>query len=141
MDIFVCEEDQIAYGKFGFPIKATKLLSELQVGNYDAVFLPGGNIGPEKIRANDQVKEFIRDMNTLNKYIFAICHGPWILISANILSGRRATCYRKIVDDLKNAGAIYEYKPVVIDGNIFTSRHPDDLPLFMSAIIAEIKND
>lgn len=130
-------------GKFGFPISALlkpgspvaaeKLSSE----DYDIVVVPGGHVAPDKVRQIKEVLGFIKKMHSAKKLITSICHGPWVLISAKILKGVKATCYPSMVDDLVNSGAIYSDREVVVDGNIITSRRPKDLPVFMETVINE----
>ena len=128
-------------GKFGFPISALlkpdKPVSttDLQVNDYELVVVPGGHVAPDKVRQDKKVLEFIKAMYQNGDLVASICHGPWVLISAGILKGATATCYPSMVDDLKNAGAKYVDKPVVVDGNIITSRRPRDLPVFMETVI------
>ncbi len=128
-------------GKFGFPIssllKPNKPVSaaNLNVKNYDLVIVPGGHVAPDKVRQIKEVLQFLRGMNSKNKIIASICHGPWVLISAGVLKGVTATCYPSMIDDLKNAGAKYVDEPVVVEKNIITSRRPKDLPIFMEATI------
>ncbi len=116
--------------KFHLTIEATKAIDECRAEDYDGLVLPGGS-APEKVRLNANALKIVREMNAANKPICAICHGPQTLISAGVLRGRRATCYQGVRDDLINAGAIYEDAPVVVDGNLVTSRRPEDLPAFM----------
>jgi len=133
-------------GKFGFPISAllkpNKPINtiDLQVINYDLILVPGGHVAPDKVRQLKDVTNFIRKMYEAGKLVTSICHGPWVLVSAGILKGVKATCYPSMIDDLKNAGAIYLDEPVVIDGNIITSRRPRDLPIFMEEIIKVFGN-
>jgi len=134
------EQKKQVKGKFGVPLQGTIGLHELSANNFDAVVVPGGNEGPDKLRMNEDVLKFIRKMYENNKLIAAICHGVWILISAKIMKGKYATCYRAIIDDLQNSGAIYKDEPVIIDGNIITSQHPRNLPLFAKAIIDFLKH-
>lgn len=126
-------------GKFGFLFQGIIGLEELHANDFDAVIIPGGNEGPDRLRMNESVLQFVKEMHEGGKLIAAICHGPWILISAKIIKGKHATCYRSIIDDLKNAGAIYQDEPVVIDDNLITSRHPRDLHLFTKAIVDFLK--
>ncbi len=116
--------------KFHLTIEATKAIDECRAEDYDGLVLPGGS-APEKVRLNANALKIVREMNAANKPICAICHGPQTLISAGVLRGRRATCYQGVRDDLINAGALYEDAPVVVDGNLVTSRRPEDLPAFM----------
>lgn len=133
------DQKKLIKGKFGIPIQGTIGINELKVDNYDAVIIPGGNEGPDRLRMNREVLKFVKEMYEKNKITAAICHGVWILISAKITMGKKATCYQAIIDDLKNSGAKYEDKPVVIDGKIITSRHPRDLPIFTKTIIDLLK--
>ncbi|MBR5739529.1 MAG: type 1 glutamine amidotransferase [Lachnospiraceae bacterium] len=116
--------------KFHLTIEATKTIDECRAEDYAGLVLPGGS-APEKVRLNANALKIVREMNEDKKPIAAICHGPQTLISAGVLKGRRATCYQGVRDDLINAGALYEDAPVVVDGNLVTSRRPEDLPAFM----------
>jgi len=98
------------------------------------VVIPGG-YGPDKMRSNEKVINFIREMMNSNKVIAAICHGPQVLISAGVIKGKRLTSVKQVAIDIINAGGEYVNEPVVIDGNLITSRHPFDLPAFVNAII------
>jgi protease I len=117
-------------GKHGYEVDVTKTLSEVRPDDYDILVLPGG-IAPEAVRREPKAVEIARDFFLKNKPVAAICHGPETLITAGLLKGRRATCYRTVVDELKAAGAVYEDKEVVVDGNLITSRQPSDLHAFM----------
>lgn len=120
---------------YGTLVDTTKLNPD----NYDLVLIPGGFEAPDRMRQVPEILEFIRQMNKQKKVVSAFCHGPWVLISAGILKGKRATCYPGIKDDLKNAGAIYLDQPAVIDGNIITARHPRDVGDLMKAIFSKFK--
>lgn len=133
VDVVTDDKKQV-FGKFGTPLQGTVSIQELDASLYDGVIIPGGNEGPDRLRINPYVQKFVREMDVEKKLIAAICHGPWILISAKILRGRSVTCYKSIVDDVENAGALYRDEPVVIDRNIITSRHPRDLAPFMKAV-------
>lgn len=111
----------------------------LNTKDYDIVLLPGGFEAPDRVRQIPEVLEFVRKMYKENKIVAAFCHGPWVLISAGLLRGKKATCYIGIIDDLKNAGATYVDEPVVVDGNIITSRHPRDVGYFMKAVLSKLK--
>lgn len=117
------------------PIDALKLDPK----NYDLVLIPGGFEAPDRVRQIPEVLKFVREMYKQKKVVAAFCHGPWVLISAGILKGKKATCYKGIIDDLKNAGAIYINKPAVTDGNIITARHPRDVGDLMKAIFSKFK--
>jgi len=121
-------------GKHGYEVEVTKILSEARPEDYDILVLPGGK-APEEVRKEPNALKIVRDFFLKDKPVAAICHGPQILISARLLKGRHATCYRTVVDELKAAGAIYEDKEVVVDRNLVTSRQPSDLPAFMREII------
>jgi len=138
VDIATDNKKQV-FGKFGFPFKGTVSIKNLNARSYEGLVIPGGNEGPDKLRINKDVKKFIKKMHASGKLVAAICHGPWILISAGIIRGINSTCYKAIVDDLKNAGGIYHDEPVVMDNNIITSRHPRDLAIFMKKIIDFLK--
>lgn len=106
--------------------------------DYDALLIPGGLFSPDALRTNPQVKAFVSDFFARKKPVFAICHGPQVLISANLLNGREATGYAAIQQDMKNAGARVSDQPVVVDAGLVTSRNPDDLPQFNDKIVEEI---
>lgn len=107
--------------------------------DYDALVLPGGQINPDLLRANETAMALIKEFARARKPIAAVCHAPWLLIEAGLVRGRTLTCYTSIRTDLKNAGANYVDQEVVIDGNLITSRNPDDLPAFGKAIAEMVK--
>ena len=111
-----------------------KNIPELVPGEYDAVVIPGG-FSPDYLRRDPTTLEFVRSMARQGKTIASICHGPWLLISAGIMKGRKATGCLAVKDDMVNAGAVFVDEPTVIDGNIVSSRTPDDLTEFCRAII------
>jgi protease I len=120
----------------------TVVASDLAAGaaktkDFDALVVPGG-YAPDKMRMRHAMVDFTREMAEAGKPIAAICHGPSLLISANILRGKTLTCWPSIAIDVKNAGGMYVDKPVVEDGNLITSRKPDDIPFFNDAIIRAI---
>ena len=125
-------------GKHGYEVEVNKTLKEVKPDEYDILILPGGK-APEVIRKEKEALDIARHFFEKNKPVAAICHGPQTLISANLLKGRHATCYRTVADELKASGALYEDKEVVVDGNLITSRQPSDLPSFMKEIIKAIK--
>lgn len=118
-------------GKHGTEVEANKSLEEVNPEEYDILVLPGGR-APSVLRHNEKAKEIARDFLEKDKPVFAICHGPQILISAGVMKGRKATAYRSVQPELKSAGAIVEDKEVVVDGNLVTSRQPSDIPAFLS---------
>jgi protease I len=105
-----------------------------RIADFDAVVIPGGH-APGKMRMRHAMVDLARDAMEAGKPVAAICHGPQVLISANVLRGRTVTCWPSIAIDVKNAGGLYVDKPVVEDGNLITSRKPDDVPAFSDAII------
>jgi len=125
----------IVYGKYGVPAKPTIDTKDLKAINYDLVVLPGGFEAPDRLRIRKEVLDFVREMYESNKVVAAICHGPWICISAGIMKGRRATGYMSIADDIRNAGATYLEEDVVVDGNLITSPHYRNNGDFMKAVI------
>ena len=112
-------------------------LEQATADTYDALVLPGGQINPDKLRLEDTAIRFIKDFGRQQKPIAAICHGPWTLIEAELVQGKTMTSYPSIKTDLKNAGAEWVDKEVVVDQGIITSRKPDDIPAFNEAMIAE----
>jgi len=108
--------------------------SAAKVKDFDAVVIPGGH-APDKMRMRHAMVDLARDAMEAGKPVAAICHGPQVLISANVLRGKTVTCWPSIAIDVKNAGGLYVDKPVVVDGNLITSRKVDDVPVFAQAII------
>lgn len=121
-------------GKNGYPLEVNGNIKDYKPKDFDAVIIPGG-YAPDKLRRYKEVLDFVREMNKDGKVVAAICHGPWVLVSARILKGKKVTCVNAIKDDVINAGAQYFDREVVVDGNIITSRKPDDLPAFLREII------
>ncbi len=120
--------------KLGYPAKAEKSYDTISARDFDGVVVPGG-YAPDYIRRIPKALSFVRDMNEQGKLVASICHGPWVLCSANILRNRRATSFCAIKDDVVNAGAHFEDAEVVVDNNLVTSRKPEDLPAFCRAAI------
>jgi len=121
-------------GKYGFPMVCERSYEQVEAGDFDGVIIPGG-YAPDHIRRYPKALKLVRDLDGQGKLVAAICHAGWVLCSAGILKGRRATCFSAIKDDLVNAGARWEDAEVVVDGNLVTSRKPDDLPAFCRAAI------
>lgn len=117
-------------GKHGYEVTATKSLDEVRPEEYSLLVLPGGK-APEKVRREAKAQEIARHFMENNKPVAAICHGPQTLISAGLVKGRRATCYETVAPEMRDAQAKYEDSEVVVDGNLVTSRKPEDLPAFM----------
>lgn len=120
--------------KLGYPAKADVSYSDASASDYDGVIVPGG-FAPDHIRRHPEAIEFVRQVDKQGKLVAAICHGPWVLCSTGSLKGKRATCFFSIKDDVVNAGGKYEDAEVVVDGNLVTSRKPEDLPSFCRAAI------
>lgn len=143
IDVDIATPDgEIVYGKYGVPARATISTKELVNYDYDAVILPGGFEAPDRVRLLPEVLSFVSDMDKKGKLVAAICHGPWILISAGITQGRKMTSYWSIEADMKNSGAMYMHKePVVIDDNIITAPHYNNNGDFMRAVIDYLKRE
>jgi len=124
--------------KLGYPATPDTSAEKLAPASVDAVVIPGG-FAPDILRRHDSVNRLVREVFKRGAVVAGICHGGWVLVSAGILKGRRATCFFAIKDDLKNAGADYVDQEVVVDQNLITSRKPDDLPAFCRAIIEALQ--
>ncbi|MEJ2387181.1 MAG: type 1 glutamine amidotransferase [Chromatiaceae bacterium] len=121
-------------GKHGLPVEVDGPVESARVSDLDALVIPGG-YAPDRLRRSQAVLELVRTMDRAGKLIAFICHAGWVPASAGILKGRRITSFSSIRDDMENAGARWEDNPVVTDGNLVTSRSPEDLPDFCDAII------
>lgn len=126
-------------GKFGVILKSDLEVSEIKPEDVTAVIIPGG-YAPDKMRINKDMVNLVKDIFLQGKVIAAICHGGWMLAEADIVRGKKVTGYKAIATDLKNAGGDYVDSEVVVDGNLVTSRTPDDLPAFCSSILKLIEN-
>ena len=118
-----------------FPVDVP--LERASAQDYDALLLPGGVMNPDKLRMNPKAVQFVRAFFEAKKPVAAICHGPWTLINAAVLRGRTVTSYPSLAVDLKNAGAHWVDREVVVDAGLVTSRNPDDLPAFNRKIVEE----
>ncbi len=127
------------FGKYGVPARANKDTMDLREADYDLVILPGGFEAPDRLRVRKEVLKFIKDMYDAGKVVAAICHGPWLCVSAGILKGKKATAFMSIEDDLRNAGAVWVDADVVVDGNLVTAPHYRNNGDFMKAAIDLIK--
>jgi protease I len=116
--------------KLGYPCPAEGEIQEARPKDFDGVIIPGG-YAPDLLRRHDAVNRFVADIHKAGKPVGAICHALWVCCSTAMLKGRTVTCFSAIKDDVINAGATYVDREVVVDGNLITSRKPDDLPAFM----------
>ena len=124
---------------WGETVTVDKTVSEVSnCEGYDALLIPGGQINPDLLRMNSRAVAIVREFNAAGKPIAAICHAPWMLIEAGIIEGKTATSYTSIRTDLKNAGANVVDQEVATDGNLITSRNPDDIPAFSKALIEKL---
>jgi len=123
----------------GKSIKPDVLVKDATAADYDALLLPGGVGNPDQLRMHEDAIALIREFANTDKPVAAICHGPWLLVEADLLRGKRATSWPSIRTDLKNAGANVVDEEAVTDGNIITSREPGDVPAFTEALIAAIE--
>jgi protease I len=121
----------------GQSVKAEELVADVTADDFDALLIPGG-MSPDHIRTNKDVQRFVKDFDAAKKPMFVICHGPQILISAQIVRGRTLTGFASIADDIRNAGGLYRDQPIVTDGNWVTSRHPGDIPMFNRAMLEKL---
>jgi protease I len=122
-------------------VKVDRSLDEVRPNEYDALVLPGGALNADQARAIPEVRAFIREIDRAGKCLAVICHAPWELISADVVRGRKLTSWHTIQDDLRNAGAEWVDREVVVDQNVVTSRGPGDLPAFnreMISLLAKI---
>ncbi len=132
--VLVGPEKKAYRSKAGLVIESEASISEIDFDEFSGVVIPGG-YAPDRLRRNQKVLDFVRDMFNKENLVAAICHGGWVLISAEVVNGITLTGFYSIKDDLKNAGAKYIDEEVVVDGNLITSRGPKDLPAFMREII------
>ena len=124
------------HGGWGETVKVDATLDDADPADYDGLLLPGGVMNPDKLRRLESVQKFVRHFFDEGKPVAAICHGPWTLIDAGVVRGRKVTSYGSIQEDLKNAGAEWSDREVVVDGNLVTSRKPDDIPAFNREMVA-----
>ena len=123
--------------KLGYPAKADAAAADVSADRFHAVVIPGG-FAPDYIRRSEPMLKLVREAFAQGKPVAAICHGPWVLCSTPALKGRTATGFHSIKDDMVNAGATFVDAEVVVDGNVITSRKPDDLPAFMTALLKAV---
>ncbi|HEY4329194.1 MAG TPA: type 1 glutamine amidotransferase domain-containing protein [Phycisphaerae bacterium] len=123
---------------WGMKMAVDRTSDSVNSRDYDALLLPGGVMNPDKLRRDQTVLRFVRSFFEAGKPVAAICHGPWTLIDAGVVKGRKMTSYESIQTDLKNAGAQWVDEPVVVDQGLVTSRKPADLPVFIAKLMEEI---
>jgi deglycase len=124
--------------KQGTKVRIDKAVKDAAVAEFDALLIPGG-YSPDKLRVDDDAVRFVKDFVESGKPVFSICHAPQLLITAQVLKGRKITGWKSIVQDIKNAGAIFFDQDVVEDGNLISSRSPQDLPVFISASLQKLQ--
>lgn len=127
------------FDRWGDEVAVDGKIADLDPSDYDAMVLPGGQINPDVMRGKPEVVQKIRDFAETGKPLAAICHAPWLLIEADLVRGKRLTSYSSLRTDLRNAGAEVVDEPVARDGNLITSRNPDDLDAFVEAIIEAVR--
>ena len=125
-------------GKHGYPIKAEKKSADVKAADLDGLVIPGG-WAPDFLRRDTATVRLVKDVFDQKKPVSAICHAGWVLVSAKVLDGFKVTSFFAIKDDMINAGALWEDSEVVVDGNLVTSRTPDDLPAFCRAFIELVR--
>ena len=126
-------------GNWGDSVDVDLTIDEVATGDYDALLLPGGQINPDVLRMNDRVIELVREFDAAKKPVAAICHAPWLLAEAGIIEGRTVTGWPSIRTDLSNAGANVVDETVALDGNLITSRNPDDIPAFANTLMSALE--
>lgn len=123
---------------WGDTVPVDRTIDAVRASDYDGLVVPGGQINPDLLRVDRRAVDFVRAFDDAGKPIAAICHGPWVLIEAGIVEGRRMTSYKSIRTDMENAGAEWLDEEVVVDQGVVTSRQPDDLPAFCSKMVEQM---
>ena len=136
--VVVAPEVREYKGKNGLKFKSDRAIEDGLENEFDCVFIPGG-YAPDRLRRNEKILEFVRKMYESGKPVCTICHGPWVLISAGIIKGKKVTGYFAIKDDIINAGGNYTGKPFERDGNLFTAQDPKAMPAYLKFIIESVK--
>ena len=137
VDFVAAEAKKEYHSKEGYPCISDIAAGDAKAADYDCLIVPGG-FAPDFMRRSAAVIKFANDMVNADRVIAAICHGGWLLCSTKAYKGKKATCFMAIKDDIKNAGAEYIDQQCVVDGNLITSRKPDDLPAFCQAILKKL---
>lgn len=138
VEVATPEKGHQFHGKHGGAIIADLTLREVEPEEYDLLVIPGGK-APGELRHNEHALRITRAFFKADKPVAAICHGPQVLVSARLLEGRRATCYKSVAQELKDNGALYEDSAVVVDGKLVTSRTPADLPEFVREMLRQVQ--
>ncbi len=128
-------------GDWDESVSVDRMLGNVSVDDYDALLLPGGQMNPDILRMNEDAIDIVRSFDMRKKPIAAICHAPWLLAEADIIDGKTVTAWPSIRTDLTNAGANVVDQEVAEDGNLITSRNPDDIPAFSDALIAQLQSE
>jgi protease I len=124
---------------WGTPVKVDMTLDQASEAEFDALVLPGGQMNPDKLRMEEKAVQLVKDFCEAGKTVAAICHGPWLLAEADVIAGKTVTSWPSIRTDLRNAGANVVDRECVEDGNLITSRKPDDIPAFSQAVIRALQ--
>lgn len=138
VELVGCEAGREVTGKRGTSVVTTLAAENTSAAEFDAVVVPGG-YSPDHMRRCPPMVEMVRQTGEAGKPVAAICHGPWMLASTGLASGRSLTSFPSVKDDLVNAGATWVDREVVVDRGVITSRNPDDLPAFMKAVLSELE--
>ena len=123
---------------WGESVTVDASMNDVEAADFDALLLPGGQMNPDILRLEERIITLIEDFDAADKPIAAICHAPWLLIEADLVDGRTVTAWPSVRTDLENAGADVVDQEVAIDGNLITSRKPEDIPAFSAALIAAL---
>ena len=134
VDVVASKANETYVGKHGVPFTSNFSPDKVKIDDYDGLIIPGGR-APDYMRTDKGLVNIVQEAFLKGKIVAAICHGPQMLIEANVLRGRRVTCWKSVVTDVKNAGAVFLDEAAVVDGNMVTSRSPADLPEFCKKTI------
>ena len=124
---------------WGRPVNVDLTIEEAEAADYDALLLPGGQMNPDILRMNDKAIQLVRDFDAQGKPVAAICHAPWLLVEAGVVDGKTVTSWPSVRTDLANAGGNVVDQEAAVDGNLITSRNPDDIPAFSNALIEALQ--
>jgi protease I len=134
VDVVASKANETYIGKHGVPLKSNLSPDKVKIRDYEGLIIPGGR-APDYMRTNKELVNIVKEAFSTGIVVAAICHGPQMLIEADLLKGKKVTCWRSVITDVKNAGAIFLDEAAVIDGNMVTSRSPADLPSFCKETI------